>query len=155
MKLAVFAILLFLMPLSLAHLEGGQDVAVNGFIVDFGYDPANPQPGKLTVLAFNLVNEATGETIEPQSVWIRISEGEKVVFAGTFFPQIKYVDFSYAFPKAEKYAIDVKFFNGTNLLAENTFDIEVSGNKVSPFSWVVGAVLAGLIIFFVVRFIRK
>ncbi|MCH8004026.1 MAG: hypothetical protein IH934_05335 [Nanoarchaeota archaeon] len=111
----------------IGHLEGGKDKAVNGYLIDFGYDPKNPIANEKTVIVISLFNETTNEVIEPTSMWIRVSSTEDVIFAGTFKPENQNVAFSFTFPHGDVFEITTRFFEDENLIVETDFDINVKG----------------------------
>ena len=114
---------------SYAHLEAGEDKAVGGYIVDFGYSPKNPTYDEKVIFAFNLLNASTSEVIEPESVWVRISNKEQVVFSGTFKPEAQHVAFIYKFPGAGEYVIEPAFKNNGISIAESEFSITIKQPK--------------------------
>ena len=109
------------------HLEGGKDKAVNGYLIDFGYDPKKPIANEKTIIVISLFNETTQEVIEPTKVWIRISSSNDVVFAGTFKPETQNIAFSFTFPESGTFEITTRFFEDENLIVETDFDINVRG----------------------------
>lgn len=129
MKL-LYAILLatatFFAPMAAnAHMAAGQDIAVDGYILDFGYDPAIPQAGSQTTLAFNFADSETQTPLVPESVWLRISLGEELVFAGVLAPQNGNVTLTYTFPNAGDYSIDASYrYQGRDVTT--TFPLKVS-----------------------------
>ena len=152
--LLLITIFIFIVPFSNAHLEGGSDVVVNGYLLDFGYEPANLEVGKNSILAFNLVNETTEEIIVPESVWVRISKGDKIFFAGTFFPEAKNVNFAYIFPEPGDYEIKARFKEGDVMLAEHVFDVRVSGFNAGLALMAFG-IVSVILAFVAIRYVRK
>lgn len=130
----------------IGHLSAGEDKTVDGYLIDFGYDPAEPQSGQKTVFAINLVNETTLEAIETDKLWIRISSTKDSVFAGNLKPDYGNAAFTFAFPSAGKYEFALKFFKDENLLAETNFEVEAKENI--NFNYIYAAVLAALAILF-------
>jgi len=125
--LFIFIILISL-PITYAHLDGGTDKTVNGYIIDFGFSPEHPKTTDKVTLAFNLVNATSEEVIEPTSVWVRISSSEEVVFAGTFHPETKHIAFTYIFPEANEYEIHARFKDNDSTLVEGEFHLTVTDN---------------------------
>lgn len=119
------ALILISSPSAYAHLDGGEDVTLGGYLIDFGFSPEQPKITDKVTLAFNLVDDATKEIIEPTSVWIRISSPKDVIFAGTFHPEAKHVAFTYIFPEANNYEILVRFKENDKTLVETTFQLTV------------------------------
>lgn len=112
---------LFLFPsISSAHLDAGEDIVVGKYIVDFGYAPVGPTANMPVDLAINLEDAKTSNLIVPHHVWVRISQGDAVVFAGTFHPQAKNVTFKQSFAQAGDYNLDFQFFNSANVMIAST-----------------------------------
>jgi hypothetical protein len=124
MKLNVIFLLL-LVSISYAHLAGGEDKVVDGYLVDFGHDSEMLEAGKPVILAFNLVDDTTKSVIKPEDVWIRISSVDDVIFAGTFAPQPESVSFSYTFPAAGEYEITARFLENNATIVETDFSVTV------------------------------
>ena len=114
---------------SYAHLEAGEDKTFDGYMVDFGYSPKTPIENEKIAIALNLLNCSTNEVIEPESVWIRISNKEKVVFSGTFKPEAQHVAFIYIFHDAGDYEIKSAFKKNEAVVAEAEFLITVKNPK--------------------------
>jgi len=125
--LPLFILLIFNLFIVNSHLEGGKDKAVNGYLIDFGYDPKNPIANEKIIIVISLFNETTNEVIEPTNVWIRISSAVDVIFAGTFKPEAQNVAFSFTFPHGDVFEITARFFEDEKLIAETDFDINVKG----------------------------
>jgi len=109
------------------HLDGGKDKEIDGYLIDFGYDPKNPIANEKTIIVISLFNETTQEVIEPTKVWIRISSSKDVVFAGTFKPETQNIAFSFTFPESGDFEITTRFFEDENLIVEADFDLNVKG----------------------------
>ncbi len=124
---------LFLLQQASAHLDAGSDKIVGEYITDFGYTPATPIAGEKLLLAFNLANASTEEVISPDGIWVRISQGNEIVFAGTFQPKARHVAFTYAFPESGNYTVDTKYFLGDKVI-ESSFEINVA-QKSSSFHY--------------------
>ncbi|MBI4018896.1 MAG: hypothetical protein HY364_01420 [Candidatus Aenigmarchaeota archaeon] len=122
--LKVFLALLIFSP-AFAHLDAGQDVAVGGYLADFGHSPGNISSGESGILAFNLANVTTGDALIPQNVWVRISKGDDVTFAGSFAPHGGSVTFTYLFPEAGVYTIKARYFGNESILAEADFAVRI------------------------------
>ena len=149
-------LMLLLIPIASAHLEGGADKVVGDYLVDFGYSPGTPIAGDKMLIAINLVNNSEQTVITPESVWVRISNGNDVIFAGRFHPEAKHVTFSFSFPKPGNYTIDTRFVHGSN--PETSFNVLVGAKKEKPSEFMVlgvGALLAIIGIIFYFTFIKK
>src|SRR3990172_1607522 len=101
---------LLLIPAAFAHLAGGEDRVIDGYRVDFGYEPEDLIAGQPAALSFSL----------------RIS-GENVVFAGTLDGGSAIL--TYAFPAPGDYQLTTRFFQGDTQLAETTFSVRVAPAK--------------------------
>ena len=120
-------ILLLILPLAFAHLEGGEDRVKDNYIIDFGYEPIPKAEEKVT-LAFNLLNASTDEIIPFTDVWLRISSKE-VVLSTNIIQQADHVALTYTFPYPDTYDIKIRFRNNDNLLVEEDFSLEVKGKS--------------------------
>ena len=114
-----------------AHLDAGSDEVINGYLIDFGYAPAQPTALNTTILNFNLLNNSTQQTINFTSLFIRISDSTHNIFAGTFKPSNDDVNFVFTFPKSGSYTISVRFYNGSDVLVENDYAFDVSDATTS------------------------
>jgi hypothetical protein len=148
---------------SSAHLAGGRDVVVDGYIVDFGHEPAPPVAGEPAALAFNLVDKETMAPVEPESVWVRISTDRDILFAGVLKPEPATVTFSYAFPAAGAYEIKARFSFGREEVIEVQVPLEVvappedgaAGPARRSGGWAVAAVILAVGALFLVSTRRK
>ncbi len=122
-----FFVLLFCVAASaaFAHLEAGEHETIGNYVADFGYSPGNVTEGQRVIIAFNLLNATTRDLIVPDSVWVRISSGNDIFFAGTLYPESSHVVFDYQFVGSGKYVVDAQFRLGDEKLRSD-FDMEVS-----------------------------
>ena len=143
---------LFLILLSIfissAHLEAGEDKVVNGYLIDFGYEPEKIED-KAT-LVFNLVDDATKVSIEYTSLWMRISKEDKIFFAGTFAPEAGSVALTYSFPEAGEYEITTRFSQADVVLAETNFSITTEGNQDG-----IGILIAVITLIIILAWVMK
>ncbi len=141
-------ILLFLASLATAHLAGGEDKTLNGYLVEFGFEPETLFAQQHSFLSFNLVNASSLQPINYSSAWIRISQGNDVVFAASnLLPTFGNVALTYSFPSGGNYVVDVEFKNGVSSIVRTSFEVAVAeernySNLVLPFllGLVIGAV---------------
>ena len=106
-------------------MAAGDDVVVGDYILDFGYDPAFPQAGGATTLAFNFADAKAQTALSPESVWVRISLGDKIVFSGVEAAQNGNVTMTFDFPEPGDYAIDASYrYQGNDI--KTTFPLKVS-----------------------------
>jgi len=132
MKGVIFALLIMMLlfiGLASSHLDGGSDVSVNGYLIDFGYTPDKPMANERTIILFNLLNASTNESIYPDRVWIRISENDTILFSGQFSPVAGSTTFTYTFSKPGDYSIDATFYNNQTVLVQKTLNLAVGGTQ--------------------------
>jgi len=134
-----------------SHLAAGQDKALNGYLIDFGYDPAEPIANEKAVFAANILNGAAKEAINSDSVFVRISSSKESVFAGNLNPENGSVAFTFAFPYGDSYEVALKFFKDGDILAQSAFGIDVKPKKVPIYLKIIFGVLALSALFFVFR----
>jgi len=130
LKLIILVLTILLVPIAIAHLDAGEDKVVDGYLVDFGYLPDTPTAGDKIQIVFNLLNSSTKEVLEPTSVWVRISNSDTVLFAGTFYPEEGSVAFTYAVFKAGDYEVDARFKAGSEVLVQTSFDLQVKDRSL-------------------------
>jgi len=144
--LAFVSLLILFSFLVSAHLDSGEDLHKDGYILDFGYSPSQVQVTKPASLLFILVNETTEEPINYSSLFLRISSEKEVVFSGSFLPKNGGVSFVYTFSKPGKYTIDANFINGSETLEKGMYDVSVSGESNLIYYLILGVVLLFLIV---------
>lgn len=130
-KLAAVLAVLLLAPPVHAHLDAGEDVAAGSYVLDFGYSPAEPSTDDRTTISLAIL-DADGKAVAADSVWVRISSGSDVLFAGSLYPGPGGALFAYRFPEPGTYSIRARFSRGSEVLAENDFEILIGGGKKSP-----------------------
>lgn len=131
MRYAIAAILLLLAasPAS-AHLAGGSDVVVDGYILDFGYDPAPANADGPVTLAFNMADERTKEAVSPDSVWVRIMRGGTVAFAGALEPADGSATVQLRLPDVGDYEVTARYgLAGREF--EGTFALDVAASAAA------------------------
>ncbi len=138
---------LVMLPSAFAHLAAGEDVAQNGYLIDFGYAPFPVHQADTIDLALNLVNETTNSTINPTSVWLRVSNDDLIVFAGELRPKNGHIIISLALPNPGEYYILARFKEEQAILAEHTFKITAQKSQASSSRDTIIFGLAMLIIF--------
>ena len=130
--LVAFLILLFAISVN-AHLDAGEDVSVGSYVIDFGHSPEELVVGERVNVAFNLLDGQSMDSVGYESLWVRVSSGDDVLFAGNFFPESGNVLFSYVFSNQGVHEISVKFRNGSDVLAENSFEVFVGKSEEEGF----------------------
>ena len=139
-----------------AHLDSGKDVTKDGYIIDFGYTPAQPVSLTPTNLDVNLVNETTQKPVEVTSIWARISSEKEVVFSGEFYPKNASLPFTFTFPSGGNYSIDFQFRNNGEVIESQTFYLNVKdANSIDIIYYVIGLILLFFLIFLKNYFFRK
>jgi len=151
MKRLLLLIGLLILPvMASAHLDAGHDVVVDGHLIDFGYSPEFIEVGEPANFAFNLVDPDTEQPIEFESLWVRISSPERIVFVGSLFPELSgNVTFNYTFDEASVYVIDAVFRGVDGDIAEQNFAVRVFDNmKVEDLSVLILLALVLIVIVF-------
>lgn len=144
MKILRFLLLsLFLLSQnSFADLDAGKDLTVGDYIVDFGYSPSAPKANEPAEFAFNFLNKTTLLPVDTDKVLVRVSDKEKVLFAGTMILENHNVAFTYTFEKAGNYTVDAKFYKNDNILASAVFDLSVVGDNNIAYAAIFLVILA-------------
>jgi hypothetical protein len=142
MKWTIFCLLIICMLSVGAHLDAGEDVVVDGYLLDFGYTPSKLVEGEKVILAFNLVDPETEDVLDYESLWVRISN-EEVVFSGTFHVEENHVGFSYIFAESGEYKVTARFNGYDGVLAENDFYVEVG--KEEEINFVLWIIVVGVL----------
>ncbi|TAL58268.1 MAG: hypothetical protein EPN86_00450 [Nanoarchaeota archaeon] len=147
-KLAILPLLILaLIHTSMAHLAGGEDRIAGGYLVDFGFSPANITSQNSSFINFNLLENSTLRMANITSVWVRISDDKNVVFAGTFKPVNGNFGFLFTFPAGGKYEILARFYNDSKVLTEQKYNLNVTGETGDPFFETTLAIIAVLAFF--------
>ncbi len=133
----------------LAHLGGGEDRVVGDYLVEFGYAPAMPVQNEETFIALSLANNTTVQSIDVEKVLIRISDRDKLVFAGSFLPENRNVALTYVFQHGGEYEIEVAFYKNDVILTSTKFKLMVEG-RINPFI-LAGAAIAAILLYLVLR----
>lgn len=126
--IAVWAVVLPVLPFSSAHLEGGIDKEVDGYTIDIGYDPDPLFAGHPAYLSVGLFNATTKEAAKTDKMWMRLSTGQGVVYAGTYLPENGVAPMSLIFPRPGEYSLAVRFYDGNNPKAIAAADIPLTVN---------------------------
>jgi hypothetical protein len=147
MKQVMILAIFFLAIISVsAHLEAGEDVIINNYLIDFGYEPAELVADEPATLAFNLVSPSTQETLPFDHLWVRISSPEQIIFAGPIKQQAQHVNLAFTFPSQGQYEIVAKFKNNEETITETNFYVEVIEEKdISLLSPLLLVTIVGLL----------
>lgn len=108
-RAAILATLVLLPVSASAHLAGGADVTKDGYILDFGYDPAPPVAGAPATFALNLADAKTMTAVRADGIWVRIVKDGAAVFAGTFKPVDGNATFTAVLPDEGRYDVTARF----------------------------------------------
>ncbi|MBS3131556.1 hypothetical protein J4212_03945 [Candidatus Woesearchaeota archaeon] len=127
MKLFYFILIaiVFSPVFAISHLDAGIDKEAGSYIVDFGYAPVNLQAGEKSIFNFILTNKNDSGYANADRLWIRISNEEEVVLSTNLYLEGSISSLSYIFPEGGSYDIDLKFYNGMELLADTAFSVDV------------------------------
>jgi hypothetical protein len=137
-----------------AHATGQSwEVVLKEYKVDVGYDPATFVAGETVRLDFNVTKEANGDQVEFGDVWVRVTKGEKTVFAsGIHRPSIGRAGMTFTFPEAGDYTLSTRFEKDSTTIAETTFPMSVQQaeaaasapkkNMQQVFLWITSSVAA-------------
>ncbi len=100
---------------------------VNGLVFEFGIDPKEPRVNELTTMSLLIHNETTGNLIETNDLWIRISKGDKIFFSSLDLRLKKETPLymNYIFTESGEYTIDISArYNGRYIMTTFTVDIK-------------------------------
>jgi hypothetical protein len=129
----LYFVFLLSLPFSFAHLAAGEDVEIDGYAIDMGYDPERIIAGEPFTLLLSISNSTTEEQLNPRKVWVRIAENdeeEEIVFAGTFLPEARSVSTVMSLPESGAYVLDARFYgDGAKAWAAAEFSIQVEREK--------------------------
>jgi hypothetical protein len=119
---------------------------VDGYLIDIGYNTTEFIVGSSVVFEFDISKEE--ESVDFDDVWVRISEGNKTVFAsGIYNAEFGGARMTYSFPSEGAYEFSVRFQDGSESITEAVFPIEVLPNSDEEDSqnWVLTALLGALV----------
>jgi len=128
-KIYIISFILIILNLFIvnAHLEGGQDKEIDGYVVDLGWDPEFPKLNEKVAISINIANATDFDIVDPTSVWVRISSERDVVFAGTLNPKLGNAALIYTFPEEGSFDINIRIFDKEELLIDTDFFLNVKG----------------------------
>lgn len=149
-----------LSTVAFGHATGSSWEQVYGdYKVDVGYDPTTFTVGEPQRLDFNVVKEQGGEDVQFADVWVRISQGNKTVFAsGIHKPSLGKTGMTFTFPEAGDYMLSARFEGSSGTVVESSFPVTVQALPIDPVAgksdknktvllwagWIVAAVGFGL-----------
>jgi hypothetical protein len=140
----ILIMIIALAAVSFAHLENGVDKQVGPYLLDVGWEPAAPVAGTPVFFAVNVADYETHERTDFDQVWVRFSKGDRIAYAGTLSMDRGSTSFSYEFPEAGVWEMDVRFGNYSDKV-----EVFVPGeSKQDNLIWLAGgAVLGGALVF--------
>lgn len=126
MRSFVFIFVLFFLSISTsAHLSNGNDREMNGYIVDFGYNPETPIEDELVTLRFLLQNETTRVFVPLETIELNILHESQVIFAGIIRDELRL-----RLDEPGSYTLSLKLTPQNSSSLETTFELIV---KKEPF----------------------
>jgi len=156
LPLAMVALLATASLQNFAHAHGGAgqsvEKIVGEYLVTLEYSELSLTADESVRFTFELSLNEAAENVPFTDIWVRIMEGNKLLFAGL----IKEADFSptgisYAFPKGGEYELTARFQNEGEAIAETSFPLTVeeseqaSGGDRGFSIFLFGIPVAGLI----------
>jgi hypothetical protein len=131
-ELAITALLLA--TLTAGHLAAGEDITKEGYVVDLGYEPAQPVTNQRTSFLLALVNATTQQPASQDSVHVRITRTD-VVFSGEFTARPN-TPFAYTFAQPGEYDMQVTFRNDGDDLVSHTYTLDVQDSgPIGKYGW--------------------
>jgi hypothetical protein len=130
----ILALLLLSAPgIADAHVTGNSFEQVNGaYRVDVGYDLSPFVAGEAVRFDFNVVQEQTLEDVDFGDVWVRVSQGNRTVFAsGIHKPVLGKTGMTFTFPDAGDYDLSVRFQKNGSSIVETTFPVSAQENAAA------------------------
>lgn len=133
MKSLIFSFIFFIYLVSLALANGaGNEVEkiANGFSFEFGMDKKELKTNEKAIMSLIIHNKTTGEILEIEELWIRISRDDEILFAASDFKTRKDggIFFGYTFKESGNYTIDFSFKDGNKDIKAD-FNITIKRNN--------------------------
>lgn len=148
--LCLCAVLLYA-PLVRAHSNGSSfESIVGSYEIDVGYEPENITAGANARFDFSLRKESSGDEVNFDHVWIRITEGGRTLLATGIRRQFMGPTILlYSFQKGGSYSLEVSYRNQVgNEIAVAAFPIAVSddsrGGSINDIFRLVLSLVGGL-----------
>ncbi len=158
MKIVFMLTSVFLFTIGVVLANGvGNEIKkeVDGFSFEFGIDPKEAKAGEKATMSLSIHNATTGEPLEINDLWIRISKGDKIFFTSNDFRIKPYgpMFFGYIFEEKGTYTID---FSAKNIDKEikTNFVVEVKGNGKDAFKDAVILITAFAFGFITANFLK-
>lgn len=133
MKSLIFSFIFFVYLVSLAFANGaGNEITkiVNGFSFEFGMENKELKANDKAIMSLIIHNATTGEILEIENLWIRISKGDEILFTASDFKTRKDggIFFGYTFKESGNYTIDFSF-KQDNKNINTDFNVGVKGSN--------------------------
>lgn len=111
-----------------AHGSGASfEEVVDGVLIDIGYSPVDISAQTPVPFDFSIADAVSGDTLPYSDIWVRVHKGRETFFAGGIGKSaVGATTMLFQFPKAGMYMLSVRFQNGTESVAEATFEVPVS-----------------------------
>lgn len=137
MKSLIFSLIFFIYLVSLALANGaGNEITkiVNGFSFEFGMENKELKTNEKAIMSLIIHNATTGEILEIEGLWIRISKGNEIFFTASDFKTRKDggIFFSYTFKESGNYTIDFSFKHDNKNIGAN-FNVDIKTNNKNLF----------------------
>lgn len=151
-KVTLSGLAVFLSPLfALAHGSGASlEKEVDAHIIDVGYNPETIFAESPVRFDFNAYTKSDAKDVPFTDLWVKIYQDQKIGFAGGI-PKARFgaTGFTYAFPAAGTYALEVRFQEGEKKIVETSFSVTVdppvgSGSEISRWLLPGGMLLLGI-----------
>jgi len=152
-------------PLSVsAHNVGRSfEQEVGNYFIDIGSSELSIRAGEPAAFDFDILAKDSKEPAPFASVWVRVEDGRKLLFAGGIAKaSIGKTVMTYSFPHKGAFTLSVRFQSEGGSLAEASFPLTVeqplsaSGTQKFSFSRdLIGGGLAGLIVGFAASFMFR
>jgi hypothetical protein len=163
LKKSLFIFLLSLVFPLLASAHGSGlfiEKAVGEYVFDIGYS-SDFIADDFIRFDLSLLKGVDKTPIPFSDAWVRISQGEKLLFAGPIaYGEFGKPGFSFVFPEAGDYTLSIRFEDSLKSLSEASVPIQVKpsaeSGKSLPFALPVGTLILGALIgFLVATYIKK
>ena len=101
--------LILTVPIALGNGAGNYvQKTANGLLFEFGMEPKEPKADERVIMSLSVHNSSTKEPLDIESLWIRITKGNEILFTSGDFRIKKEgpLFFGYMFKESGTYTID-------------------------------------------------
>ena len=150
MRAFLFVTLLALPGILCAHGAGVSfEQVVGDYVVDVGYDPAQPVSGDRLIFDFNLLSPVTSTNVPFDYVWVRLEHQTRTLLAtGIVHAEYGPTSLLFTVPRdvTGDLTVKVRYQQSDDTLAEATFQLPVAEQRkvFKDFAPLIGAIAAGL-----------